>query len=719
MKKMNFLLVIILAMALVMVWADVAAQSSQSAEALLGAALHQEEVEGNYEAAIETYKKLLVQYPDNRPLAAQAQLRIGMCYEKLGYAEAVKAYELVLQKYADQPEQVAEARDRLAALRVEKPAGLTVTKIEFPEGQYFEAQSLSPDGTKMAGLVYDEGQNIAVYDLVTKRVEPITHLSRMTNNAIWSPDGKEIAFSQIGAGGIPEKKEGKIENLFLMVSTLEGKTRSIFSTEADLPIPLAWLPDGSAVVAYVVLAPWTKEVKGMNLGLVPATGGAFKMLHPLEGAFHLERSMRGSNVFTDVSPDGRYIVFADGPKIAEQNIYCISTDGKSHQVLTDHPANDIQPCWSPDGDHVVFLSFRSGAKALWGVKVKDGRPAGDPFIIKEMERGTDLINWTARGLAYRNLINMYDVYLVSVDPETGEPVGELKQLDYSPPGCNRTAVWSPDGKHIAFFSAERAGQPGQGNIVLMAVEGGQAREFKIPMDTFFLPYMRGLRWMPDSSGLGFIGPGKKGATLFRFTLASEKWETWPIHAPGWARIEWSPSGKSILCPKGNSGIFEHDLETGEERSIYRPENEKNVVSVFRDLRFSRDYKKLVFHRSDVKFEKNKTEEVRENHVVVDMATGEAQTIDSEAFNNLYWSAAWSADGKNLLILNEAEDKTKEIYIVPLEGGTPKKIELTGFPVNDDYWINDWSPDGKQIAFQTKRSALEIFVMENFIPKEQR
>ncbi|MGD8540198.1 MAG: tetratricopeptide repeat protein, partial [Candidatus Aminicenantes bacterium] len=601
MKKINLFLMIILAMALITAKADFTAQGSQSAEVLLGAALHQEEVEGNYEAAIETYKKLLAEFPNNRPLAAQAQLRIGMCYEKLGYAEAVKAYELVLQKYADQPEQVAAARDRLAALRVEKPAGLTVTKIELPEDPYFEVQSLSPDGTKMAGLVYGKGQNIAVYHLVTKRIKSITHLdwSRVTNNAIWSPDGKEIVYLQIGSGGIPKNKEGKIENLFLMASTLEGKTRSIFSTEADLPIPLTWLPDGSAVVAYVVLAPWMIEVKGMNLGLVSATGGSFKALHPLEGAFHLERSMRGSNVFTDVSPDGRYIVFADGPKITEQNIYCISSDGKSHHVLIDHPANDIQPCWSPDGDHVVFLSFRSGAKALWGVKVKDGKPAGDPFVIKEMERGTDLISWTARGLAYRNLIDMNDVYLVPVNPETGEPVGELKQLDYSPPGCNRMAVWSPDGKHIAFFSAERAGQPGQGNIVLMAVEGGQTREFKIPMDTFLLPYMGGLRWMPDSSGLGFIGPGKKGATLFRFTLASEKWETWPINAPGWARIEWSPSGKAVLYPRGNSGIIEHDLETGDERTIYRPEKEKNVVSVLRDLKFSRDYKKLVFHRSDV------------------------------------------------------------------------------------------------------------------------
>jgi Tol biopolymer transport system component len=713
MKKKKSLLVIILAMALAAVTADLASRGSQSADVILGNALHQEEVEGNYEAAIETYKKLLAQFPDNRPLAAQAQLRIGMCYEKLGHAEAVKAYELVLQKYGDQSEQVAAAQARLAALRVETPGGLTVTKIELPESQHFEVHALSPDGTKMAGLVFGEGQNIAVYDLATRRVEPVTHLdwSRVTENAIWSPDGKEIVYLQIGSGGLPDNKEGLIENLFLMVSSLDGKARPIFSKKDSLPIPLDWLPDGSAVVACLVVAPGVEGVEGMDLGLVPATGGAFKTLHPMKGDFH------SGHAFADVSPDGRHIAFADGPKLDEQNIYCISTDGQSVQVLTDHSANDIQPRWSPDGKYVVFMSFRSGTKALWGIKVENGMPAGDPFVIKEMERGTNLLNWTARGLAYKNSLDMWDIYMVTVDPETGEPVGKLEQLDYFPSGFNKTAVWSPDGRLLAFFSADSSGQPGQGNIVIMAVEEGQAHEYKIPMDTFSLPFVGGLRWMPDSSGLGFFGPGKKGATLFRFTLASEKWKTWDIRAPGWGRIEWCASGKAFLYPKGNLGIFERDLETGEERSIYRPENEKKVISLLKDMRFSRDYKNLVFHRSDIKFESNETEELRENFVVVDMVTGEARMIESEVFDDLFWSAGWSPDGKNLAVLNKVGEKPSELLIVPLEEGTPNKVELIGGPINADCYITDWSHDGKHIAFEIRHITYEIFVMKNIIPKK--
>lgn len=706
MKKTSSLLVIILAMALFLVPADFATQSSQSAEVLLGAALHQEEVKGDYEAAIKTYKKLLAEYPDNRPVAAQAQLRIGMCYEKLGYAEAVKAYELVLQKYADQPEQVEAARARLAALRTEKPGGLTVTKIEgeVPEGHYFETQALSPDGIKMAGVVFnEEGQNIAVYDLVTKRIETVTHLGwvNVTYNAIWSPDGKKIAYQQYGS----PTSTSLMASVLLMVSTLDGKAGPIFSAEKGIPVPYDWLPDSSTVVASL------KEGEDTNLGIVPIASGAFKALHVLEGDFHSGELP----AFADASPDGRHIVFADGSKRDAQNIYCIGTDGQSLQVLADHTANDIQPRWSPDGKYVVFLSSRSGSKALWGVSIKNGKPAGEPFIIKEMERGTNLLNWTARGLAYRNSVDMWDVYLVPVDPVTGEPSGRLEQLDYSLPGRNRGSVWSPDGKYIAFFSAEKSGQLGQGNIVIMAVEGGQAREYLIPMDRFHLPEMIGLRWMPDSSGLGFYGRGKRGPTLFRLTLASEKWETWQVPLPGWTRIEWGSIGNTYFYTKNGfkGGILEHNLETGEEQYIYR--SEKNLANVFRGLRFSRDYKKLVVSIKDIEYKNNNIEVVGDNIVVVDPDTGQTRIIDLEYFSTF----AWSPDGQKLVVLNEVGDKPQEMFIVPSQGGTPIKVELAGGPIKANRYITDWSPDGKHIAFDVRRSKAETFVMKNVIPKKPR
>jgi len=247
-------------------------RSSPEHELLFEKAKFTMETKGDLKQAVTLFKEIIEKYPEQRQYAAKSQFYIGLSFQKLGYAEAVKASELVLQKYADQPEQVAAARAQLAALRAEKPGGLTVTKIE---GQgLWDIQAVSPDGTKLAVLDINGGQNIAVYDLVTKRRELVTHndWSRVTDNAIWSPDGKKIAYLQIGSGILPEEKDGKITDYFLMVSTLDGKTGPIFSTEDGVPVPFDWLPDGSAVAVALVNAPRMEKVGAVTLGLVPAPG---------------------------------------------------------------------------------------------------------------------------------------------------------------------------------------------------------------------------------------------------------------------------------------------------------------------------------------------------------------------------------------------------------------------------------------------------------------
>ena len=96
MKTMRICLLSILCLALL---AGAAPRAPQSIEALMGTALRQEEVEGNLEAAIATYKKVIAAAGTPRALAATAQYRIGLCYEKLGSTEARQAYERVLKNY--------------------------------------------------------------------------------------------------------------------------------------------------------------------------------------------------------------------------------------------------------------------------------------------------------------------------------------------------------------------------------------------------------------------------------------------------------------------------------------------------------------------------------------------------------------------------------------------------------------------------------------------
>src|SRR5205814_2531504 len=89
------------------------AGAQKTPESMLGAALHQEEVQGDLKGAIAAYQKVVAAPGVSRKTAAEALVRVGQCYEKLGNVESRKAYERVVREYADQKDAVTLARARL------------------------------------------------------------------------------------------------------------------------------------------------------------------------------------------------------------------------------------------------------------------------------------------------------------------------------------------------------------------------------------------------------------------------------------------------------------------------------------------------------------------------------------------------------------------------------------------------------------------------------
>jgi len=180
--------------------AVVGAAQPKNPDAALGAARHLEEAEGDYPAAIEAYKKFLAQYGKDRVLAARALVRMGQCYEKLGDAEARKAYERVLREFSDQVEPAASARERLAVLtRASKPAppGGVIHRLVW-SGPIWDWGGVSSDGRWIA--FQNEQGDPTVRDLVTGQNRLLTNYGPRdkrpgeASGGVFSPDGKRVAY---------------------------------------------------------------------------------------------------------------------------------------------------------------------------------------------------------------------------------------------------------------------------------------------------------------------------------------------------------------------------------------------------------------------------------------------------------------------------------------------------------------------------------------------
>lgn len=65
------------------------------------------------------------------------------------------------------------------------------------------------------------------------------------------------------------------------------------------------------------------------------------------------------------SPDGRYVLAEGTVPPRNSEIFLLRADGSEARNLTQHPADDGAPVWSPDGRAIVFKSDRDGEYAYF------------------------------------------------------------------------------------------------------------------------------------------------------------------------------------------------------------------------------------------------------------------------------------------------------------------------------------------------------------------
>ena len=230
-------------------------------------------------------------------------------------------------------------------------------------------------------------------------------------DAAWSPDGTKIAFSRF---------TGRRYQIFVM--NPDGSDASQLTRGEGSASDATWSPDGTRIA-------FTRCKGTCDVYVINADG---------TGERRLTRGEQPGEESPTWSPDGRRIAFVD-----INGLFAMDTEGGPWQRLTDGPADDVNPAWSPVAPVIAF----NGSRGLF-----DG-----------------------------------DIYVVSANG--GEPanVTESIALDSSP-------SWSPDGRRIAFM--RRLNKNMRARLWVMSADGSAQRNLHAIGDEYSRP-----SWSPDGTKL--------------------------------------------------------------------------------------------------------------------------------------------------------------------------------------------------------------------------
>ena len=210
--------------------------------------------------------------------------------------------------------------------------------------------------------------------------------------------------------------------------------------------------------------------------------------------------------------------------------------------LTNHPADDLYPAWSPDGSRLAFSSRRDGNAEIYALELAGGKLTRVTSQPSEEWRPA----WSPDGgqLAYQSDRNgQSDIYISGVDG-----AGERRLTVVQ--GNNEAPDWSPDGRLILFDSDLDVAEAVHASINLytIGVDGQGARRLVAGGES--------PRWSPDGKRIAFTA------------LRGGRWQVLLANADGSGVVQltqgaydarypaWSPDGRWIAFAGNAEGHWE-------------------------------------------------------------------------------------------------------------------------------------------------------------------
>jgi len=223
--------------------------------------------------------------------------------------------------------------------------------------------TIAPDGHAVAVDRRDPRsgtRDIWIYDERQATATRLTFNSRVTNRAIWSPDGSRVAFATFDQGG---------QRIYQ--KTVSGSAEA----EPLPPLPGAtqaadWSRDGRFLIANVQRGTTNWDVWVLPLGGNPETSKPFAVAETTAP----ER-------FPRLSPDGRWLAYQSYLGAGDEVYVQAFPSGSVKRQVSN--GGGIRPVWSHDGKQLFY--FANGK--IWAVDVKSDASTiatGSPHLLFEV-----------------------------------------------------------------------------------------------------------------------------------------------------------------------------------------------------------------------------------------------------------------------------------------------------------------------------------------------
>jgi Tol biopolymer transport system component len=231
--------------------------------------------------------------------------------------------------------------------------------------------------------------------------------------------------------------------------------------------------------------------------------------------------------------------------------------------------------------------------------------------------------------------------------------------------------------------------------------------------------MGSLRWTPD--GKAVVAPASeagKGDNLIRIDIQTgQVIALMPLPAlEGWPRFAFSQDGNSIYYRRpdptnpSESQLVAHDLRSGQETTV--SEDHGLYLS-----KASPDGQHLLIAKA---IEEGKSQVI----LMMPVSGGESRElvkIDGEKEVPFWGNASWTTDGRYVVFLKgvkkegqDYKDIQWQLWSIASKGGEaiPLGLTITGQLVGP----LQVQPDGRHVVIGDVGVNLEVWVMENFLPK---